>query len=46
MIKEIVTDPIFLSQKSESATKKYQRTIKDNAEHCVCTVENTVGTNF
>lgn len=29
MIKEIVTDPIFLSQKSEPATKSDQQTIRD-----------------
>lgn len=50
MIKEIVTDPIFLSQKSEPATKNDQQTIRDlldtisaNAEHCVGMAANMIG---
>lgn len=50
MIKEIVTDPIFLSQKSEPATKDDQQTIRDlldtisaNAEHCVGMAANMIG---
>ena len=50
MIKEIVTDPIFLSQKSEPATKDDQQTIRDlldtisaNAERCVGMAANMIG---
>lgn len=50
MIKEIVTDPIFLSQKSEPATKDDQQTIRDlldtieaNAERCVGVAANMIG---
>ena len=50
MIKEIVTDPIFLSQKSEPATKNDQQTIRDlldtieaNAERCVGMAANMIG---
>ncbi len=50
MIKEIVTDPIFLSQKSEPATKDDQQTIRDlldtisaNAERCVDMAANMIG---
>lgn len=50
MIKEIVTDPIFLSQKSEPATKGDQQTIQDlldtieaNAERCVGMAANMIG---
>ncbi len=50
MIKEIVTDPIFLSQKSEPATKNDQQTIQDlldtieaNAKHCVGMAANMIG---
>lgn len=50
MIKEIVTYPIFLSQKSESATKNDQQTIRDlldtieaNAERCVGMAANMIG---
>ena len=42
MIREIVTDPFFLSQKSEPATKQDQQVIQDlldtihaHADHCV-----------
>lgn len=50
MIKEIVTDPIFLGQKSEPATKGDQQTIRDlldtieaNAERCVGMAANMIG---
>lgn len=50
MIKEIVTDPIFLSQKSEPATKSDQQTIRDmldtiqaNANCCVGMAANMIG---
>lgn len=50
MIKEIVTNPIFLSQKSEPATKNDQQTIRDlldtieaNAERCVGMAANMIG---
>ncbi len=50
MIKEIVTAPIFLSQKSEPATKNDQQTIRDlldtieaNAERCVGMAANMIG---
>lgn len=50
MIKEIVTDPIFLSQKSEPATKNDQQTVRDlldtieaNAERCVGMAANMIG---
>ena len=50
MIKEIVTDPIFLSQKSEPATKNDQQTIQDlldtieaNAERCLGMAANMIG---
>lgn len=50
MIKEIVTDPIFLSQKLEPATKNDQQIIRDlldtisvNAEHCVGMAANMIG---
>lgn len=50
MIKEIVKDPIFLSQKSEPATKKDKQTIIDlldtiqaNSEYCVGMAANMIG---
>ena len=50
MIREIVTDPIFLSQKSESATKSDQQTILDlldtiqaNSDRCVGMAANMIG---
>ncbi|WP_295215579.1 peptide deformylase [Ruminococcus sp.] len=50
MIREIVTDPIFLSQKSEPATKNDQQTIRDlldtiqvNADRCVGMAANMIG---
>lgn len=50
MIKEIVTDPIFLSQKSEPTTKNDQQTIQNlldtisaNAERCVGMAANMIG---
>ncbi len=50
MIKEIVTDPIFLSQKSEPATKDDRQIIQDlldtigaNAERCVGMAANMIG---
>lgn len=50
MIKEIITDPIFLSQTSEPATKEDGQTIQDlldtisaNAERCVGLAANMIG---
>lgn len=50
MIREIVTDPIFLSQKSEPATKNDQQTIRDlldtiqvNVDRCVGMAANMIG---
>lgn len=50
MIREIVTDPIFLSQKSEPATKSDQQTIRDlldtiqaNSDRCVGMAANMIG---
>lgn len=50
MIREIVTDPIFLSLKSEPATKDDQQVIKDlldtvkaNSERCVGMAANMIG---
>ena len=50
MIKEIVTDPVFLSQKSEPATKSDYQTICDmldtiqaNADRCVGMAANMIG---
>lgn len=50
MVKEIVKDPIFLSRKSEPATKDDQQTIKDlidtvkaNEERCVGMAANMIG---
>ena len=50
MIKEIITDPIFLSRKSETATKDDRQTIIDlldtikaNAERCVGMAANMIG---
>lgn len=50
MIKEIVTDPIFLQQKSEPATKDDIQVIRDlldtikaNADHCVGMAGNMIG---
>ena len=50
MIREIVTDPIFLSQKSEPATKSDQQTILDlldtiqaNSDRCVGMAANMIG---
>lgn len=50
MIKEIVTDPIFLSQKSEPATKEDGQIIQDlldtiraNAERCAGLAANMIG---
>lgn len=50
MIQEIVTDPFFLSQKSEPATKQDQQVIQDlldtihaHADHCVGMAANMIG---
>ena len=50
MIREIVTDPFFLSQKSEPATKQDQQVIQDlldtihaHADHCVGMAANMIG---
>lgn len=50
MIKEIVTDPIFLAQKSEPATKDDTQTIRDladtlaaNSDRCVGMAANMIG---
>lgn len=50
MIREIVTGPIFLSQKSEPATKNDQQTIRDlldtiqvNVDRCVGMAANMIG---
>lgn len=50
MIKEIVKDPIFLSQKSEKASKEDKQVITDlldtinaNAERCVGLAANMIG---
>lgn len=50
MIKEIIKDPIFLSQKSEKATKNDIQTVRDlldtvtaNAERCVGMAANMIG---
>ena len=52
MIREIVTDPFFLSQKSEPATKQDQQVIQDlldtihaHADHCVGMAANMIGVN-
>ena len=49
MIREIVTDPFFLSQKSEPATKQDQQVIQDlldtihaHADHCVGMAANMI----
>lgn len=50
MIKEIVTDPIFLKQKSTPAARSDQQTIRDlldtvlaNSEHCAGMAANMIG---
>lgn len=50
MIREIVTDPFFLSQKSEPATKQDRQVIQDlldtihaHADHCVGMAANMIG---
>lgn len=50
MIKEIIKDPIFLSQKSEKATKDDIQTVNDlldtikaNSERCVGMAANMIG---
>lgn len=50
MVKEIVTDPIFLKQKSEPATREDVQTIRDlldtiqaNSERCVGMAANMIG---
>ena len=50
MIREIVTDTFFLSQKSEPATKQDQQVIQDlldtihaHADHCVGMAANMIG---
>ena len=53
MIREIVTDPFFLSQKSEPATKQDQQVIQDlldtihaHADHCVGMADWRAKDNF
>lgn len=50
MVKEVVTDPIFLKQKSEPASKTDMQTVRDlldtvraNSERCVGMAANMIG---